>query len=259
VNYVVLLNNETFGNLRLREGLSRRALAKSAGVSETVISGIERRENHRNISLGTVKALADALGSTISELARLPYSSVSATPDDAALEAALASLNRPVRMHEVALALGWELERTRAAAASLTERLNGTGQTLIHTSWDQLRLAASDSLTHEQRLRLSQSSGKTRGLTPRTARVLRAFLEGEVDDAWLRHAGRNDRAALSALVNAGILTVRWKPCARVFASAEFSFLEGRRASALQLVARLDFSEARPEVQRVKVPPAARAS
>ena len=220
-SFVLLINVETFSRLRVREGLSRKALGQSAGVSETVIHGIERGRNHASVTLDMLRHLADALGTTVSELTRTSYSKVAPAPDDAALEAALAALNRPIRAHDVALALGWSLQQTRVAAAALGERLTGTGQSLIHTEWDQLRLTPADVLTDEQRLRLVQSSPKARGLTRRTAAVLAALLNGEVNASWQQRASRNDRHALGALVNMGILDISG---GRPILSRDFEYL-----------------------------------
>jgi transcriptional regulator with XRE-family HTH domain len=223
----VLINADTFARLRAREGLSRKGLAQAAGISETVITGIERGDNHRNITLGIMAALADALGTTTSELTRPSGLALPCESDDSALEAALAGLNRPARSEEIARALGWPLARTRAAADQLSERLHGTGQSLIRTEWDQLRLAPADALTDDQRLRLAQSSPRSRGLTPRTARILAAFLAGEINAPWLQRASYNERMALSALLNMRILEIVHKPHTHVILGRDFEYLVQR--------------------------------
>lgn len=52
--------------LRFENGLSQEALAECAGLHRTFISLVERRG--RNVTLGVVEALANALGATVPEL-----------------------------------------------------------------------------------------------------------------------------------------------------------------------------------------------
>jgi len=66
-----------------------------------------------------------------------------------------------------------------------------------------------------------QSSPKARGLTRRTAAVLAALLNGEVNASWQQRASRNDRHALGALVNMGILDISG---GRPILSRDFEYL-----------------------------------
>ncbi len=52
--------------LRFKRGWSQETLAAQAGLHRTYISGIERAE--RNIGLDNVERLADAFGTTVSDL-----------------------------------------------------------------------------------------------------------------------------------------------------------------------------------------------
>jgi transcriptional regulator with XRE-family HTH domain len=52
--------------LRMEKGLSQEALAETAGLHRTYVGAIERAE--RNITLGTLAAFSNALGTTITKL-----------------------------------------------------------------------------------------------------------------------------------------------------------------------------------------------
>lgn len=53
---------------RVEKGLSKRALAKRAGVSDNVIRRIEKKEAYSNITIGSFKKLADALNVDLFDL-----------------------------------------------------------------------------------------------------------------------------------------------------------------------------------------------
>ena len=53
---------------RVDQGLSKRALAKKAGISDNVIRRIEKGEAYSNITLGTFYKLAKALNVDLFDL-----------------------------------------------------------------------------------------------------------------------------------------------------------------------------------------------
>ena len=53
---------------RVKKGISQEKFAARCELDRTYISGIER--GRRNLSLRNIKVIADALGSTISELTK---------------------------------------------------------------------------------------------------------------------------------------------------------------------------------------------
>ncbi|HFD86297.1 MAG TPA: XRE family transcriptional regulator [Gammaproteobacteria bacterium] len=61
---------ENLRRLRTSAGLSQEELADRAGLHRTYVSSVERAQ--RNVTLENVFALAKALGTTPSELVRLP-------------------------------------------------------------------------------------------------------------------------------------------------------------------------------------------
>ncbi len=60
---------EAIRELREKRGLTQERLAQDAGVTTGTVSLLERGQS--NPAWGTVKALADGLGVTIAELAKL--------------------------------------------------------------------------------------------------------------------------------------------------------------------------------------------
>lgn len=55
--------------LRAKRGMTQEAVAQSAGITVAHLSGIER--GHANPSWGAVEAIADALGVSVVEVAKL--------------------------------------------------------------------------------------------------------------------------------------------------------------------------------------------
>ena len=60
----------TLKTIRTKKGLSQRALAAKAKMSQTFLSNVEN--GHADPSLSTLKRLAKALGVSVSELVKEP-------------------------------------------------------------------------------------------------------------------------------------------------------------------------------------------
>lgn len=202
-----ILDGDAITRLRVQARLSIRRLAELVGVSQTTIRGIENGRNHATLTLETTRRLAAALDATPQALLLRDPDHEPPTDDDVTVEAALAMLGRTIAIYDLATALGWSHDRTRAALARTTQRLQGSGQTIIDAGWQKARLApATHTLTHEQQVALHQLTPRTRGLTASTARVLHAFIHGDLDTSWHQHASGDDRAALGQLLKQGLLT-----------------------------------------------------
>lgn len=85
------LIGENVKKMRLKLGISQNKLAKSAGISQAALSGIE--SNVKNPSSVTVELLANALGCTTAELLGEADADESYTAAERDLIAAYRSLN----------------------------------------------------------------------------------------------------------------------------------------------------------------------
>ncbi len=207
---VALLDTAAVHRLRVQAGYSVRRLARALGTSATTIRGIEDGSNHHQLPLSLIDRLANALGTTTPELFPRP-TAVPALPgdDDRTIETALHSLDGIVAISDLARALGWSLDRTRAALEALDTRLHGTGSRLHRNAWQQCALRpAAEHLSIDQQHALQRIGPRRRGLTNTTARVLMASARGEIDDHWFRTASNADCVALQALLKQGAVITR---------------------------------------------------
>lgn len=191
--------------LRLRSGLSQRALAAAAGTGAGVIARLEAGGSDRQLTLHRLRAISESLGGEVVDLLstnddRPPEPAA----DDVKLEALLAHSGRHLRTDELATVLAWDLLRTGRALRALRRRLNA-GVTLRRTAagW---RLAAHESILSDlERQRLADAEIVRRGLTVRQYRLLDRLRRGEkIDNAWERRATNADRVDLAVLLRARI-------------------------------------------------------
>ncbi len=54
--------------LRVEQGLSKRALARKAGISDNVVRRLEKGEAYSNVTIGTFNKIAKALNVDLFEL-----------------------------------------------------------------------------------------------------------------------------------------------------------------------------------------------
>ena len=160
--------------------------------------------------LSLIARLAELLGVTPSELFIRPADEAPApADDDRAVEAALASLQGVVAVSDLARALDWTLDRTRAALDVLAVRLEQTGCRLHRNAWQQCSIRpATDHLSHQQLHAIQRIGPRQRGLTHTTARVLMASSRGEIDDHWFKTASNADRVALQTLLKQGAVLTK---------------------------------------------------
>jgi transcriptional regulator with XRE-family HTH domain len=167
--------------LRMSNKLSLRAIADRLGVSVSVVRCLEEGANHRSHPLDFLVRLADVLGTTPGELLLTRSSDRSVGADDAKLEAALALAAKRVRCSTISRTFGWDLDRVKAAAGALSQRLDGTGLTLAVTAGGLYALRPrTEMLTATEVCELARRQAARQGLYPATLRVLRKVAAGVV-------------------------------------------------------------------------------
>lgn len=202
----IALNVPLIQRLRSERGLSQRGLGLELGVTPAVIHRIETGESHGDLSVHQVAQLAAVLGvaprtlfieETVEERTTLH-------PEEAILEAALATASVPVMPESLAAALSWSLDRTLNALESLGQHLQGSGIRLNQTS-DGYSLGPRNLLTEDESAalrRLAMRVGKSRASS---MRILLAAIRAPLDGEWERRAGNSERVDRGMLQNAGLL------------------------------------------------------
>jgi transcriptional regulator with XRE-family HTH domain len=195
-----LIDGQRVAELRRLAGLSQRALAGLMDVAQMTMRRIEENQGHGDLTLRFVNRLAEVLGVEVAVLLPAPAARVRATPDDAAVEAALTDLGRYVPVEELARALGWTLERINAALAALDERLATTGSILKQRRFEYSIGPRRSALTDKQHTHLQRLAINRWSLNIGTALVLREALEGGIDGLWERNQPPWKRLALGTLL-----------------------------------------------------------
>ncbi len=202
-----LLEARRIRSLRLRAGLSRRAIAPQLALSQTAVRSIEQGRNHDDLTLRHVRKLAQALGVESHELLAPPPSRRTGTEDSAVIIAALQHAARPLRREQLCEALKWPLSRVVAALDSAQRQLRGTGLNLIQTGHGQCRLdAAPDALDDTAVHRLSAPPDPPTPLKGDALRLLKRLIE-RPPEHFERSLSDRDRAALPQLLANQILTL----------------------------------------------------
>lgn len=200
------LDTALIARRRIALGLSQRALSAECGFTNVTISLLESGRNHEELTIRKLGRLADALGLPTGALftdaqgdAREP------AEDDRVLEALLAEARQALGRGQIAVALGWTLDRVEAALAQLASRLDPTGVLLHRASSGFTLRPRSELFTHEQRQELERLRLRTRQLRAPGMRLLLAAVRGELPADWDQRAGNSDRVNMSMLVNAGVI------------------------------------------------------
>jgi transcriptional regulator with XRE-family HTH domain len=132
--------------LRHELGLTRRQLARSAGVDVVMI---EEAESH---GLPIFERAAIALSSRLGIDLTSRHAGDTASAEVELLGAVLAELRQPVPAQAIGDALGWTAARVHDTAAQLRIQLQRYGQTVTHGADDRLALAVyGTAMTDEQR------------------------------------------------------------------------------------------------------------
>ncbi|MFN8132099.1 MAG: helix-turn-helix transcriptional regulator [Solirubrobacteraceae bacterium] len=210
----VLIDCALIARRRLQRGLSQRELAHRLGFSAATVRRLETVAAQPELSLRELSALAGELGAAPAQLlasgageddtaARQEPSGLQGDADAAVITAALASLDRPASRAEIAAGLGWPLGRVEAALHAAARRLHGSGlDILIRPSGDVCLIPAPGLVSRDQERELARARLARRGLRSSEARLLLMIARGERLPLRLP---RNDRVALGALINAGLV------------------------------------------------------
>jgi transcriptional regulator with XRE-family HTH domain len=142
-----VLDGELVRRRRGELGLTESYLGALCGVSSSVIRRLESGFHQDDLSMRFIAHLVDALGVPLSALvidpptAPAPESTGDEPTDAARLGAVLATAREPVPLEAACAVLDWDTERLDAAAASLNQALEHTGQVLVDAG-DALSIAA---------------------------------------------------------------------------------------------------------------------
>jgi transcriptional regulator with XRE-family HTH domain len=216
-----LLDGARLAELRLRAGLSQRALGRAAGVSGGVIRRLEGGGSERQLSLQRLALIAERLGVDAADLLIRRRALSPPEPDDVRVEALLALSGRHLYTEEIATTLGWDMLRARRALTALRRRLIG-GVALRRTAAGWKLAAAESALSTAERTRLEQVALTRRGLTVRQLRLLDSILAGHVNRPWEQRASNADRVDLALLLRAGVAERELNGDVRVTATTAYS-------------------------------------
>jgi transcriptional regulator with XRE-family HTH domain len=201
----VLLDTDLIRERRLALGLSQPALAKRVARSPTVISLLERGENHQRLTLDLVAALASALGLQTVDLFRPPASGALATEDDVKVEAALATTGKGLSTTDLAKGFDWGIDRVHAALAALRDRLAPTGVNLHQHAGKWYLRPRVPVLSRPEQQRIEGSRVARDRLSRYDAEVLAAVVGGAADGRWVVDASNARKVALAHLLRLGYI------------------------------------------------------
>ena len=207
-----LLNAALVRARRLQLGLSERQLSAVTGLGQSVIRSVEAGTNHKDLTLGDLTRLADALAVDPPQL----LTSQTTRPDPAAgeddedvsaaelarLGALLYDVDRLVPVESLAVTTGLTLQRTHNVLAALDARLRPIGLR-VHTLQNNVRvtpdLDAVDAATlrHTWRAHLGR-----RGLDIGQVHTLQQVRNGRRSKTLTN----DQQVKVSQLTNAGLLT-----------------------------------------------------
>jgi transcriptional regulator with XRE-family HTH domain len=198
------LNGALVTERRLDLGYSESRLARLLAVGAPVIKRLEAGENHGDLTWQTICRLCEVLAIDPAGLAAGPVREpAAATPDDVAVEAALAQAGRRLTGQELARGLKWPLERVQSAIDRLRRRLEQTGVRLNYNGGRYSLWPAAGILTSDQVEGIERAYVENAHITTHEARVLRQVIDGRVDDVWLTRATAAQKPVLARLLRLG--------------------------------------------------------
>jgi transcriptional regulator with XRE-family HTH domain len=202
---------------RMLLGMSQRLVARAAGVSQSTLVLIERGNgNYRQLTVGQVQNLAEALTVTVADLFTKPADADPEGPasGDTVADGALlgevlhTARRRHVNTGEVLLALGWGRDRYAAALDALRQALSGTGLHL--KQYPGYVVVMPDGQSPETIERYKQIQAARIGIGRREAKVIRQTALGQISKAnmvgFLTNSQTPTRAQkVAALMRSGLI------------------------------------------------------
>lgn len=184
---------------------SIRQLAADLGVSGGVITALEAGTNHKDLSVGFLTRLAEALG--VDPTTLLPPgdtdTAAEAGPGDAATLGAVVHASEVLTaVDTIAEILDWPLDRVHAALDELAATLPQAGLRL-HRLGRKVSIQRSVEALDADRVRSTvRAHLANENLDITEARVLARVRDGNLG----KELGNADQVALSVLVSAGLIT-----------------------------------------------------
>jgi transcriptional regulator with XRE-family HTH domain len=188
----------------LELGISDRAFARATGLGDIALRSILRdNEVHGSVSLATLRRVLIESGLTAAELLDAPVHQPEGDPSDdaAVLAQILVNDNRRHPEDRLTIALGWTLDRLRAAAALLDTHLRPVGLA-VHTNNMGTSLRASNGLSTQASEALDRHRDAEDGLDNGTARILYAAYTGTLSST---DVGHGTKPKLAALLNRSLI------------------------------------------------------
>lgn len=190
--------------------IAERTFARSLNLGErTLRTMLNDNKMFGSLTISKAAKVADAAGLTLLKLLTPDDTTVDTQPEPGDIadadERVLNQLLRaaPARHleHNVAIALGWSLDRLRAAAASLNARLHPLGEQVHANEMGIKMLPLDEGAVHatEHLLTLHDSD---KGLDANTARMLYAIYSGTHS---AKRVSKTNYKHLQALINRGLL------------------------------------------------------
>ena len=208
------MNAELITQRRIAAGLTIRQLAQQIGIEPAVVVELERGrvwEGERtSLSVASLWRVCAALDLTMSELLGEdpPVSNDPPTGDDITVEAALVEHGGVLTRDDLALALGWSLDRLERALLALERRLQPTGQRLRRVGWNSYALHPRlGALGAAQRRDLHRAHAGRLALGPAVAFILLGVVNGSGIRAeeWLYRLPQADRNGIELLIRQGLI------------------------------------------------------
>lgn len=201
------VNRERLRQRLFEQGLSEREFSRRTGLGQAVIRGmLHRAELNGSTAIADINRCLEQTGLTAGDLLDPPApTDPDDTPtDDVQVLAQMLTKDTRLILHErLALALGWDLERLRAAIDDLDPRLRPIGLR-VHQNGMGVTIRPADNRADQAQARLDQFRDSDDGLHQGTARVLHAVYAGRLSG----QETKNDHMVhLGALSNRGAIDV----------------------------------------------------